>query len=244
MQLSFKNYLLESSSDKGILKAIFVIGIPGSGKSYTTAQLNGVVSPKIVNTDKASEFMSAKIDKKINSETWDDFKDSAHRITKTMLMNYLDGVLPLFIDGTSSNLKNIHRRIGILKSVGYDIGIINVTTSLETAKKRAKEREEKIGRAVDVSFIEANFKKSAENAAELKSQVSFFREINNDSGVLDDAAMKKLFNEVQDFYSKKVSNLTGRRVLEEMNSKKTKYLAPEIMSRKELELLCNGWYRE
>ena len=34
--MSFEQFLLnESINDKGILKAIFIVGLPGAGKSYT-----------------------------------------------------------------------------------------------------------------------------------------------------------------------------------------------------------------
>jgi 4-hydroxy-tetrahydrodipicolinate reductase len=59
--MKFEEFLLqESINDKGILKAVFVVGMPGAGKSYTVSNLKGQVSPKIVNTDVALEFLSKK----------------------------------------------------------------------------------------------------------------------------------------------------------------------------------------
>ena len=61
MSTSFKQFIInESINDKGILKAIFVVGLPGSGKSYTVQRLRGTVSPVVVNTDKVAEFLSKK----------------------------------------------------------------------------------------------------------------------------------------------------------------------------------------
>ena len=59
--MNFEEFLLnESINDKGILKAIFVVGLPGAGKSYTISNLKGQISPKIVNTDVALEFLSKR----------------------------------------------------------------------------------------------------------------------------------------------------------------------------------------
>ena len=56
---TFKQFISESINDKGIFKAVFVIGLPGAGKSYTVSQLRGSVSPKVVNTDIAAEFWAS-----------------------------------------------------------------------------------------------------------------------------------------------------------------------------------------
>ena len=69
--MNFEEFLLnESINDKGILKAIFVVGLPGAGKSYTISNLKGQISPKIVNTDATLEFLSKKTNIPANSETW------------------------------------------------------------------------------------------------------------------------------------------------------------------------------
>ena len=68
--MNFKTFLNESINDKGIFKAIFLVGIPGSGKSYTASKLNGVISPKIVNTDIAVEYMIKKLKIESHKDNW------------------------------------------------------------------------------------------------------------------------------------------------------------------------------
>ena len=241
--ITFKQFISESINDKGILKAIFVIGIPGAGKSYTVKQLNGTVTPRIINTDKAGEFLSAKTGTQINSKTWHEmFKDSATRITRNSITGYLDGMLPLFVDGTSNDASNILHRMGILESLGYDVGIVYVSTSLEVAKARAKAREKEINRAVDDSFIDEVHSRSEENAQYLKTKVHFFKEIKND-GDLNDEIMLKAFKAVQGFFDEEVQNPVGKRALEKLKEAKQKYLVPSVISKEILEKKVDGWYK-
>lgn len=241
--VTFKQFISESINDKGILKAIFVIGLPGAGKSYTVGQLKGSISPKVVNTDKSSEFLSTKWGKKISSANWLDYKDTAQRMSKNMLQNYINSMLPLFIDGTSNDVSNILHRIGILESLGYDVGIVFVHANLETAKRRAKERAAKIGREVDEEFIEAVDKQNKENAGYLKSKVSFFKDVENDSDGLNDKEMVEAFRRVQEFFNQPVDNPVGKRYVEELKEKKLKYLSPELLQQEVLEKKVDGWYK-
>ena len=49
----------ESIEDKGILKACFMAGTPGAGKTYTISKVkSGQIEPRMVNTDKWTEFIA------------------------------------------------------------------------------------------------------------------------------------------------------------------------------------------
>lgn len=241
--ISFREFISESINDKGILKAVFVVGLPGAGKSYTVAKLGGALSPRVVNTDKAAEFLSKKLRKQITSDTWGEFKDSTHRITQKALGNYINGMLPLFIDGTSNDASNILHRMGILESLGYDVGIIHVKTPLEVAIARANRRAKETGRHVDEEFIRQVHDQNDKNVEFLKSKVSFFREINNSTDGLDDETLKKAFRKVQSFFTEPVRNPVGSRHLDIMRDKKLAYLSPEIIPTDVLNKKIEGWYR-
>lgn len=242
--ITFKQFIAESINDRGLFKAIFIVGLPGSGKSYTAKQLAGDVSPRIVNTDVASEFIARKIGKKVSSETWNElFKDSAHKITSERLEQHLNGILPLFIDGTSNDTSNILHRMGILKSLGYDVGLVYVNASLKKAVERAAARADKIQRATDEEYIESVSKMIQGNVAYLKGEVSFFAELKND-GELDDAMMLKLFKRVQGFFSARLSNPIGKAHLEKLRADpKNKYLTPTALSSEVLAKKVQGWYK-
>ena len=241
--LTFKQFVSEGINDKGLLKAIFVVGLPGAGKSYTIGQLKGPISPKIVNTDKAAEFLSTKWKKDITSDSWADFKDKSHKMTYAMLQSYIDGMLPLFVDGTSNDISNILHRIGILESVGYDVGVVFVSASLETSIRRANERAAKIGRHVDEDFIKHVYDRNKENAAYLKSKVSFFRMVENDTDELDDKGMMDAFKKVQDFFNSPLDNPVGKRNIEQLKLNSQKYLSPSIISSDALAKKITGWYK-
>lgn len=241
--ITFKQFMAESINDKGIFKAIFVIGLPGAGKSYTVKRLKGPISPVVINTDKAAEYLGKKLGIKVSSETWKMIEDKTHRMTKGSLKNYVNGMLPLFVDGTSNDASNILHRMGILESLGYDVGIVHVYADLETAKKHAKEREAKIGRVVDPEFIELVNSQSHDNASFLKSKVGFFREIKNTSDRLDDEEMLKAFKATQAFFASPVKNPVGKRAIQDIIDGKEKYLVPLVVTDEELDNKIQGWYR-
>lgn len=243
MTTSFKQFMLESIDDKGILKAVFVIGIPGAGKSYTVSKMSGAISPRVVNTDRATEYLARKFGKKIDSKNWPEFKDTTHRLTTGALYGYLNGVLPLFIDGTSNDASNILARAGLLESLGYDVGMVFVDAPLDVALKRAEERSKKINREVDTSFIKKVHAQSLENKKYFKDKFKFFKEVSNSDDLLTDAAMEDAFKKVQAFYAAPLQNPVGKRILEKMRKDKVKYLVPSIFDKDQLQKKLEGWYK-
>jgi adenylate kinase len=242
--ITFKQFLDESINDRGILKAMFVVGIPGAGKSYTVSQLKGTISPRVVNTDRATEYLSKKLGIESNDQTWKTvFRDRTRPITTNALAGYLNGMLPLFVDGTSNDVSNILGRAGILESLGYDVGMVFVDADLDIAKERAKKRGEDIGRHVNTDFIEKVHALAADNKEYFRGKFGFFKEIKNNPGELDDAAMKKIFNEVSGFFEAPVENPVGKRTLEKLQTEKQKYLVPTIMDEETLKKKVAGWYR-
>lgn len=242
--LLMERSVFESINDAGIFKAIFVIGIPGAGKSYTVSQMTGNIPAAIVNTDKSVEFLVKKMGIVSNEETWPHFKDTAHRMTKTTLVHALNGMRPLFIDGTSSDPSAILRRAGLLESIGYDIGLVHVGCSLSTAKAAAAERAKKIGREVDEKFIELVDKHDRENTEFLSAKFSnFFVDIKNDRDELTNEIMNKAFTKAETFFNSPVVNPIGKRAIKKMKDSGSAYLAPEIFSTEYLAKIADGWYK-
>ena len=53
-----EDIISEGINDKGIFKACFMAGTPGSGKSYVISKISdGAIEPRIVNSDKMTEFL-------------------------------------------------------------------------------------------------------------------------------------------------------------------------------------------
>lgn len=240
MKLTFKDFLGESINDKGILKAVFVVGIPGAGKSYTVKELKGSISPRIVNTDRATEFLAKTKNLMASSKTWPVMRDSAHRITENALLNYLNGLLPLFIDGTSSNASSILQRAGILESLGYDVGMVFIDTPLDTALDRAAARERK----VDPEFIKQVHADSEANKKFFSSKFEFFKEVKNGHGELNDEALLEAYRKVSGFFTSPLLNPVGARTLEKLKAAKQGYLMPTILDKEELQKKISIWYRK
>lgn len=241
--MRFRQFLDESINDRGVLKAVFVVGIPGAGKSYAVSKLSGAVSPRVVNTDKAAEYLSQKLGRPVTGETWADFKDDAHRITKATLGNYLNSMLPLFIDGTSNDVSNILHRAGILESLGYDVGMIFVDTPLAVAKARAAARAKATGRHVDEDFIDRVHELAEQNRNYFKSKFQFFREIKNGTDELTDEVMLGAFRKTTAFFDAPIQNPVGQRNLETLRAAKDQYMVPQVVSKEELAKKLDGWYR-
>jgi len=243
MTTNFKTFITEGINDAGILKALFVIGLPGSGKSYTIKKISGTISPKIVNTDIATEFMALK--KGVNSSvnTWPQLRDTSKRITQTALMNYVNSMLPLFVDGTANDISRILHRIGILESLGYDVGIVLVRADIETALRRAEERAKLTGREVSKDFIKKVGLYNIEDTKYLQMKVDFFKQVENNSDNVDDKFMLDVFKSVQGFFNEPVKNPIGKRHIKKMQEESEKYLAPNIIPPEVLKNKIEGWYK-
>mgnify|MGYP001318311610 CR=1 FL=1 len=165
---TFESFLQEGVNDPGILKAFFMAGGPGSGKSYVASELFalpksedfGTVSYdnglKLVNSDKNFEYLlkKANIDMaelmtllKTNPEAWQkamQVRARAKRLTQNMQDMYIQGRLGMIIDGTGKNYKKIEGQVEKLRSLGYDCYMVFVNTSLDVAQERNAARTRKL----------------------------------------------------------------------------------------------------
>ena len=243
--ISFKDFIREGIEDKGILKAVFLAGSPGAGKSYTVSKLSdGAIQPRIVNTDKYFEFLSKKINAKIDTvdkagNAWEFISDKTKHLTKASLTQYLNGMLPLIIDGTSSNPNNLLMRVGILESLGYDVAMVYVKTDLDTAIKRVQSRERK----VPEDFIRATYDEMQKSEDFYKSKFNTFIEVPNGDGELTDNVIQQSFKKMRGFFDASVKNPVGRQIVDKIRDNKEKYLIPTIVDKAELDKKVDIWYR-
>lgn len=236
--------LNESVNDKGAYKALFVIGSAGAGKSYTIKNLHGVVSPKIINTDRFLEFYANKIGVKSTSKNWLElFHDKTTQTTKTMAFNYINAMLPLFVDSTSNDVSSILSRAAVLESVGYDVGYIFVNADIETVLKRVQKRNDDGNREVDLDYVKKAHEKAQDDINFLKNKGSFFHEINNSEGELNDSIMQEAFKKAQSFFSNPLENPIGKRNIKALTDSGEKYLIPEVYSDDDLKKKVERWYK-
>lgn len=162
----FEDFMNEGVNDPAILKAFFMAGGPGSGKSYVAGSLFGFPKSeistvsystglKLVNSDDAFELLLKKGGYDLGKiaqyakdpEVWGkvmDIRGSAKKITKNRESGYIAGRLGLVVDGTGKDLKKITKQRENLKNLGYDTHMVFVNTTLDVAMERNQNRERKL----------------------------------------------------------------------------------------------------
>ena len=165
LKKTLKVELVEGINDPGILKAVFLSGGPGSGKTYVAKGLFGIpdrvnVSQsgmKMVNSDKELKYLLNKfgfgtdldslpdeVFKNLTDPTdpkYSGLRSFAKDLTGQRRKLYQDGRLGMIIDGTGDDFKKIAAEKKELEAVGYDTYMIFVNTTLEVALQRNENRD-------------------------------------------------------------------------------------------------------
>src|SRR5210317_642285 len=145
----FKQYLNEGVYDPGILKAFFLAGGPGSGKTFVTQSAFAGTGLKVVNSDAAFErgLKQANLSLKMPDEEEyfrNIIRQKAKMTASTMLDKYVEGRLGLVIDATGRDLSLVQRQVSMLRNIGYDCYMVFVNTSLDVALERNQKRPRSI----------------------------------------------------------------------------------------------------
>ena len=162
--------LVEGVYDPGILKAVFLAGGPGAGKSAvvdtvfnTTPEVKSLTSTglKIVNSDSSFEYLLKKagysldlgsleddVFKKITSDDPNSIRSRAKNIMLKQYENYKHGRLGVIIDGTGDDYSKISKQKKELEKLGYDCYMVFVNTTLEVAQQRNAFRSRKLPRKI------------------------------------------------------------------------------------------------
>jgi hypothetical protein len=149
----FEQFLTEGVHDKGIFKAVFLFGGPGSGKDYVLSRTldgHGLVE---INSDKAFEFLMDKenLDMRMpenERERRDAVRGRAKNMTELRQRLALFGRNGLIINGTGDDVEKIAKIKERLENLGYESSGIMVNTADEVSKQRNIERGQRGGRTV------------------------------------------------------------------------------------------------
>ena len=201
--------LQEGVYDPNILKAFFLAGGPGSGKSYVVKRTTGGLGMKIVNSDIAFErkLKAAGLStdlRELDPEIRDEIRGQAKRITAKQKANYVNGRLGLIIDGTGKDYQKIADQATQLKQLGYDVHMIFVNTSLDTALERNAKRDRKVPESLVIKSwndVQKNIGKFSQYFRR-----NFIVVDNNDS---EEDVMGPVFKQVRSLAMAKVQNPTG-----------------------------------
>lgn len=228
-----KAELNEGVYDPGILKAFFMAGGPGSGKSYVATEIfdfpKGAISSvsyatglKLVNNDnafekglKAAGYSPSDLAKLAKDpEEWSKvmkIRDNAKGITRRMQNNYIGGRLGQVIDGTGKNFDKIkgHRRL--YQDLGYDTYMVFVNTSLEVALERNQMRERKL----EDSMVEKMWKDVQDNLGKFQKLFGADRMLIVDNSEYGGNILQQIEKQVSKHLNKPIKNPLGKRWIQD-----------------------------
>lgn len=167
--MKISELLLESSlpldegvNDPSIFKVVFVIGGPGSGKSWVASKLgltsvmtskdrskttttSGSLGYTVMNPDIAFEYLMKvhELDSKMpehEKERRDVVRQRAKDITASKNSLAMKGRLGIVIDGTGDDYDKIVRLKANFEELGYDSYLVVVNTDLEVARQSNQQR--------------------------------------------------------------------------------------------------------
>ena len=144
----FQQYITEGVYDPSIFKAFFLAGGPGSGKSFVSKSALGGMGLKVIDSDSAFESKLKKEKITLNFATHKDIeiarrdliRSKAKAIAGMQMKMALEGRLGLIIDSTARDVEKIQQQAQNLRSIGYDIHMVFVNTTLEVALERNRNR--------------------------------------------------------------------------------------------------------
>ena len=207
--------LVEGVDDPGILKAVFLAGGPGSGKTYIAKGLFGIpdrvnvsqTGMKMVNSDKELKYLLNKFgfgtdldslpDEVFSNLTnpsdpkYSGLRNFAKDLTGERRRLYQNGRLGMIIDGTGDDFKKISMEKRELEAVGYDTYMVFVNTTVEVALARNEKRD----RILPEKIVRDSHKSVTQNIGGFQGLFggSNFTIVDNNKD-LDEEAGKKRFN--------------------------------------------------
>ena len=205
--------LVEGVNDPGILKAVFLAGGPGSGKTYMAKGLFGIpekvnvsqTGMKMVNSDKELKYLLNKFGfgtdldslpdelfKQLTDPSHKDYsglRDFAKDLTGERRRLYQNGRLGMIIDGTGDDFRKISMEKKELEEIGYDTYMIFVNTTLEVALRRNENRD----RVLPRSIVEASHREVTRNIGGFQGLFggSNFLIVDNNKDLKEEAATKR-----------------------------------------------------
>ena len=219
----FLTHITEGVYDKGIFKAFFLAGGPGSGKTFVTQNVFAGSGLKIVNSDQQFERKLIAADYSLSMppeeiKGRERIRASAKRLTTDLMTNYLIGRLGLIIDGTARDYQLIERQVQLLRTqLGYDCYMIFINTSLDVALERNAGRI----RRVPVDVTKQSWKTVQANMG--KFQYLFGRKnfIILDNNNANEDILKKVVKKIRIMMSNPIQSFTAKRwIVNQLKMKK------------------------
>ena len=187
-------------------KVIFLAGGAGSGKSNVVKKLELEKQGfKIVNSDISLEWLkkNSGLPENMNDLTREQLSElgklqhQARKIAKRKMMKFKGNAEGVVIDGTGGSYKAMEKLVNEFKDKGYDVSMLFVETSLETALTRNRARKE---RSLLDKIVEKNHEAVQGNKDGFKTLFGErFMEVKTDKLKQEDAMPSDLINKMNDF---------------------------------------------
>jgi len=236
---SLRLQLAEGVQDKGILKAVFLAGGPGSGKTYVVKQIFGIPDKfnismsgmKMVNSDKELKYLLKKygfgtdldilpdeLFRQLTDPDYEDYsglRDYSKGLTKQREKQYREGRLGMIIDGTGHQFQKIQTHKKELEDLGYDTYMVFVNTSLEVAQHRNTIRD----RVLPPKLLEKSWQNVQRNIGSFQALFkNNFVVVDNSKHLNDEEAEKKFVplvtKVVRKFVNLPIKNKLGKKWVE------------------------------
>jgi len=235
----FEEFVQEGVYDPGILKAFFMAGGPGSGKSYVATEIfdfpKGAISSvsyatglKLVNNDNTFEkglkdagYSPSDLSKLAKDpEEWSKImtiRGKAKNTTRRMQNNYIGGRLGQVIDGTGKDYDKIRGHRQLYMDLGYDTYMVFVNTSLEIALERNQMRERKLGD----HMVEQMWREVQDNLGKFQKLFGADRMLIVDNSEYGGDVLTQVEKQISKHINKPVKNPLGKRwIKDQLESKK------------------------
>jgi len=187
-------------------KVIFLAGGAGSGKSNVVSKLNLENKGfKIVNQDISLEWLKKNngLPENMNDLTKEQrstlgkLGHQARKIARGKMMKYQGNAEGIVVDGTGGSLNAMQKLVDEFKEKGYDVSMLFVETSLETALERNKARAE---RSLLDKIVIRNHEAVQGNKKAFKDIFgNRFMQVKTDNLTQDSPMPNKLVEKIDDF---------------------------------------------
>jgi len=215
--LKLMDLLTEGVHDKGIFKAVFLAGGPGSGKSYVAKELFGIpekfnismAGMKMINQDKEYKFLLKKhgfdpewldaYPEDVFQHISDEMREFTRDLAAARKQGYMKGKLGMIIDGTGHKFQKVKAHKKELEENGYDTYMVFVNTSLEVAQARNKERD----RVLPEKIVKKSWNDTRKNLGAYKAIFSGNFVLVDNSQFLDAKLARHKFGDIAKSYINK-----------------------------------------
>jgi len=189
-------------------KVIFLAGGAGSGKSNVIKKLNLEKQGfKIVNSDISLEWLKKNSGlpadmrdlTKAQRSTLSKLSAESRKIARRKMMKYKGEGNGVVVDGTGGSIKSMTNLVNEFKDKGYDVSVLYVETSLNTALERNRARKE---RSLLDKIVQRNHEIVQNNKPAFKDMFgNRFMQVKTDNLEIGDPMPKNLVSKMDDFVS-------------------------------------------